>query len=92
MTNYGLVRADNLQFRLPSSDGYFRYEFLEGLPDTLAAKESIVIPYRITALALLEPDGSGSGGGCTPYNKNMQVDYGYQCANGATTNGSTGIL
>ncbi|MEW8183743.1 MAG: fibronectin type III domain-containing protein [Candidatus Thiodiazotropha endolucinida] len=89
LTNYGLIRADGVQFVPPDEDGYFRYEFLANLPDTLGAKESLVIPYRVTALAPYDPDGTGSGGGCGGYGAGSRVDYWYECANGQITSGST---
>lgn len=89
LTNHGLVRADNLTFNFPTSDAYFKYEFQQGLPSSLNAKESLVIPYRVTALASLSPDGSGSGAGCTSYGSNARVNYDYECANGAETSGSS---
>ena len=89
LTNYGLIRADNLQFVPPPEDGYFRYEFLANLPDSLGAKGSLVIPYRVTALAPYDPDGSGSGGGCGGYGAGSRVDYSYECANGQESRGST---
>jgi hypothetical protein len=89
LTNYGLIRADNLMASYPTSDAYFQYEFLAELPDTLEAKESLVIPYRVTALSSLSPDGTASGGGCVGYVTGMSASYNYQCANGDTTGGST---
>jgi hypothetical protein len=89
LTNYGLIRADNLNFNLPGSDAFFRYEFLGGLPNYLGAKDSIVIPYRITALSATDPDGTGSGGGCSPYNNAVNANYDYVCANGTITSGGT---
>ncbi|MEJ2406517.1 MAG: carboxypeptidase-like regulatory domain-containing protein [Candidatus Thiodiazotropha sp.] len=77
LTNYGLIRADNLKANYPSSDAYFQYEFLAELPDTLEAKESLLIPYRVTALSSLAPDGT------------VSTTYNYTCANGDTTGGST---
>jgi hypothetical protein len=50
LSNYGLVRADNLRYALPGSDASFRYEFFGELPKQLAAKSRVAIPYRITAL------------------------------------------
>lgn len=49
LTNYGLVRADNLKFKLPQSDDRFEYEFFGELPTELDAKTRIVIPYKVTA-------------------------------------------
>ncbi|RRD55700.1 hypothetical protein EII20_14055, partial [Comamonadaceae bacterium OH2545_COT-014] len=54
LSNYGLVRADDLQFALPGSDEHFKYEFFGELPKQLPAKSRIVIPYRITSLKALE--------------------------------------
>ena len=66
-----------------------RYEIIGGLPDTMDAKESLIVPYRVTALAPFEPDGSGSGGGCRGYATRMVTSYRYECANGTTSGGST---
>jgi hypothetical protein len=89
LTNYGLIRADNLEASYPSSDAYFQYEFLAELPETLEAKESVLIPYRVTALSSLSPDGTASGGGCVGYVTGMSTSYDYTCTNGETTGGST---
>ena len=51
LSNYGLVRADELEFALPQSDASYRYEFFGDMPTELAAKSRVVIPYRITAVA-----------------------------------------
>lgn len=51
VSNYGLVRADDLQFTLPKTDQNYRYEFFGEMPKELAAKSRVVIPYRITAIA-----------------------------------------
>lgn len=50
LTNYGLVQADDVKFRLPQSDEQFKFEFFAEVPDVLAPKARIVIPYRVTAL------------------------------------------
>jgi hypothetical protein len=89
LTNYGLIRADNLTFRTPGEDGYYRYEFLGSLPESLEAKGSLVIPYRITALSPYEADGSGSGGGCGGYSAGASATYAYKCENGVTSGGAT---
>ncbi len=64
LTNYGLVRADDLKFSLPADDQHFTYEILGGLPDTIEAKDRITVPFRVTCLQSLdqEEDGDGSGG------------------------------
>jgi len=81
LTNYGLIRADDLAFELPS-DQYFKYELLGDLPISLGAKERITIPYRITALKRLDQSTDGSGGGCQYYYQRFLVTYTYQCADG----------
>lgn len=54
LSNYGLVRADDIRFALPQSDENFRYEFFGQLPTQLAAKSRVSIPYRITSLGTLK--------------------------------------
>ena len=90
LTNYGLVRADDVKLRLPSDDQYFIYEVIGGLPDSIAAKSKITVPYRITCIKALDPayDGAATGGGCSSYRSCARVDYDYDCANGARTQGS----
>jgi len=90
LTNYGLVRAENLAFNLPPNDGYFRYEALIDVPDSLSAKERLTIPYRVVNVALLDPvDGAASGGGCSGYSANANANYDYECANGTRAAGGT---
>jgi|GEM_PF-3129044 len=50
ISNYGLVRADNLVFTPASSDGLFRFEFQGEVPAQLGARERIRLNYKITAL------------------------------------------
>lgn len=50
LTNYGLIRADNVGSLLPTSDEYFKFEFLVQPPTTLEAKQRVRLPYRIVAL------------------------------------------
>lgn len=59
LTNYGLVRADDVAFTPPTGDGYFRIEFLGQVPTELAAKERVTIPYKITALQALPGSAVG---------------------------------
>ena len=89
LTNHGLIRADNLTFNLPGEDAYFRYEFPDGLPTSLQAYESVLVPYRVVAVASLGATGAASGGGCSPgYNNRADVGYNFTCANGHTSSGS----
>ena len=82
LTNYGLVRAENLAPQLPQSDAFLRYEFLGTIPASLEAKQRLTIPYRIVALKSLEPDGAATGGGCFDYLARLFVPYDFECANG----------
>ncbi|CAB1059485.1 diguanylate cyclase/phosphodiesterase (GGDEF & EAL domains) with PAS/PAC sensor(s), partial [Olavius sp. associated proteobacterium Delta 1] len=85
LTNYGLIRAQDVKFSLPSDDQYFTFEFLRGMPQSIEAKERVTVPYRVTCLKSLEQEeeGDGSGGGtCNSYRKCANVDYAYECING----------
>ncbi|WP_337261484.1 MULTISPECIES: Ig-like domain-containing protein [unclassified Serratia (in: enterobacteria)] len=85
LTNYGLIRADELKQTLPREDGYFRYEFLAEVPETLEAKQRLVLPYRIIALKSLEDSASApnaSGGGCYNYSNSTAVGGCFECQNG----------
>lgn len=50
LTNHGLIRADNVKFNLPADTEYYAYEALATIGDSLAAGESVKIPYRIRCL------------------------------------------
>ncbi|WP_198402813.1 right-handed parallel beta-helix repeat-containing protein [Methylomonas koyamae] len=82
LTNHGLIRAEDLQFNLPTDDA-FRIELLGGLPTSLEAKETVTVPYRIVALKTLDQgqDG-GSGAGCQMKTLPIGVTYTYHCVNG----------
>lgn len=88
LSNYGLVRADNVAQRLPNSDQYFKYEFLNDVPTSLEAKQRVTIPYRVISLKSLDGDGAASGGGCYSYSTYASLGYTFECANGAISNGS----
>ncbi|MFY9705888.1 MAG: right-handed parallel beta-helix repeat-containing protein, partial [Desulfobacterales bacterium] len=89
LINYGLIRAEALTFALPGSDQNFKFELLSGsLPETIEARERIVIPYRVTCLQSLDQEEGGTGGGCSRYVRCMTVDYGYTCTNGKWTSSS----
>ena len=92
LTNYGLIRADNVKLTLPQSDEFYRYEFLtDVLPDTLAAKQSIVLPYRIISLQSLDPaaNGNATGGGCYSYTQCAKEKHDFICPNGTVSNSSS---
>lgn len=81
LTNFGLVRADEVKQKLPQSDAFFRYEFLVDVPTQLAAKQRVTIPYRVVALQSLEQP-TASGGGCYSYSNQTAISCKYQCSNG----------
>lgn len=60
LTNYGLVRADNVVARPPGADQYYKFEFLAQPPTSLEAKQRVRLPYRVVAL---RPYGYYEGGG-----------------------------
>jgi RHS repeat-associated protein len=64
LTNHGLIRADNIKVTLPPNDSYFDYQMMSGIPESLGAKQSIKISYRmICKKSVLSQDGSRAGGG-----------------------------
>jgi len=89
LTNYGLIRADDLVVTLPHDDENFKFELLGGLPESIEAKARITVPYRVTALTSLEHEEGGTGGGCYTLVKCAVIDYDYTCANGVLSRAST---
>lgn len=88
VTNYGLIRADNLKQQLPQSDDKFRFEFGVEVPESLGAKQRITIPYRVVALKSLEDQvntANTSGAGCYSYGNQTSLTCSYTCANGVRT-------
>lgn len=93
LTNYGLVRADNVVFKQPVSDAFFRYEFMATVPTSLEAKQRITIPYRVVSLTSLDqPAAVATGGGCSSYQANLSVGFNYSCANGNISLGGASAL
>lgn len=60
VTNYGLVRADDVAASLPASDDYFKFEFLAQPPTTLEAKQRVRLPYRVIALRSYGTEGQAA--------------------------------
>ena len=86
--NHGLIRAEKVEFVLPDNDQNFQFELLKGLPDTIEAKERLIVPYRITCIRSPGLKGEdGSGGGCGTYLKCVKANYSYECPNGELTTG-----
>jgi len=91
ITNHGLIRADNVNLNLPTSDANFKYEFLvDTVPTSIQAKQVITVPYRITMLT--DPGNpAGTGGGCWSYRVVGSMTYDYVCANGTKSGGGSSI-
>jgi len=90
LTNYGLTRADNVKVNLPQSDSYLKYDFLADVPATLAAKQRVTIPYRVTALRLFGSSasagsGSGSGSGSSGSGSSGSGSSGSSSGSGSST-------
>ena len=88
LTNYGLIRADDVAYNLPQDGVYFEYELLKGLPDSIEAKERVTVPYKVTCLQALNQDEDGSGGGCERYVRCVSVPYKFVCSNGDSFSGT----
>jgi large repetitive protein len=88
LTNYGLIRADNLEVNLPADDAYIKYELLAPVPKSLGAKERISVPYRLTCIQSLtpEPTGTGGAGGC--YRSCFSTRYSGVSSNGCPYSGT----
>ncbi len=102
ITNHGLVRADNFRLIVPETDEFFQYEFFGDVPDTLAPKQQITVPYKITALQSLRGNTLVTArsnissakvpinnGGCTSYSQCGGTNHDYVCANSARRDGSS---
>ncbi len=61
LTNYGLIRAEHLQYLLPADNPYFKYELLTAIPASLGAKERISVPVP-HHLPQVPQSGAGWGG------------------------------
>jgi hypothetical protein len=89
LSNYGLVRADNVRFALPPSDNYFRYELLTEVPTSIGSHETVRVAYRLTSLQSFEPSGAASGGGCYTYQPIADIDWSFLCMNGKLSLGGS---
>ena len=56
LTNYGLLRADDVQLVYPQSNAYFNIQFTGEVPNELAPNQRVSIYYRITQLQELPGD------------------------------------
>lgn len=92
MTNYGLIRAFDVNFRPQQSDEFFQIEYLtDVIPDSLAPKEVVVIPYKVTALKSLEQQDA-SGGGCGVYSNCSACDAKSSCPTGISETNTSSCM
>ena len=87
MTNQGLVQAESIRFELPENDPYFQFELADALPETLEAKQTAVVAYRVVCLKSLGDDQSDGSGGDTEcaqytYEADIRVVAEATCADG----------
>ncbi len=93
LTNYGLIRADNVRGELPAGDARVKIEYLRPVPATLEAGDVAVIPYRIVALQSFDPDDELSGAaGCWDISYSGVIHYQSQCINGQIVPGRASVL
>jgi len=59
ITNYGLVRLDDMVFTPAAADAYYRYEFMGSVPTSLEAHQRISLAYKVTSIAAL-PSGAAA--------------------------------
>ena len=89
ITNYGLVRADNVTYKAPSANAFYRYELMPGLPEVLEAGESVSMPFRVTCLNTFDgQDGTGGEDEAEDCSSSCgSVDYDFTCAGGDESEG-----
>lgn len=93
LTNYGLIRADNVTAKLPTGDARARIEYLREVPKTLASGDVVVIPYRIVALQSFDPDDQLNGAaGCWSFSFWGSVLYDSICTNGMVIAGQASLV
>ena len=78
-TNYGLLRADDVQFEVPYGGDYYRFELLRDVPASIDAKQVIRIPYQVVRLGTIGDSGGGTP--CAQMNCG-RLTFHAVCANG----------
>jgi hypothetical protein len=92
MTNYGLIRAFDINFVPQQSDEFYQFEYLTSVvPESLEAKEQVVVPYKVTALRSLEQQDA-TGGGCGVYTKCASVACKSNCPTGVSVTDSSSCV
>lgn len=90
LTNYGLIRAENIKQSLPQNTDVARFEFLKEIPASLAAGQVFTLPYKIYALRDFNPatEALVTGGGCGHYQTSATVFYTSKCEEGTVVSNS----
>lgn len=85
ITNHGLIQASNVLPQLPTNSPMAQYEFLASVPNVLLPNQSVVVPYRLTALQNFDQSNiaAGSGGSACEFVNGYCVSYNSVCSNGA---------
>ena len=72
---------------------YFTYELSGGLPNSLDAKETITVPYRVTSLhSPDQSEGDGGGDGCERLAGPTTITYQYTCPAGQVFEGTSFVI
>lgn len=87
ITNYGLVRADNVVWSPSVSDQYFQIEYLGTPPDTFDARQSFRLPYRVTKKCTPLP-GTDGDTSCPPNGAQASALFRSVKSGSATTSGT----
>ncbi len=78
LTNYGLIQAEQVTARFPTSDEFYRYEFLRTIPATVEPGQVVTIPYRVTALKAFgsasQPSPLAQASSATAFSANAATD------------------
>ena len=89
LTNYGLIRAEEVLPDLPSDTALTRFELLSEVPERLEAGETVTLSYRSIALADFNPgvNGDATGGSCVSSDQRIYIENISVCANGQIVEG-----
>ncbi|MBT0718991.1 hypothetical protein HGT71_12115 [Rosenbergiella epipactidis] len=91
LSNHGLIAAENIQIKLPTSDARFSYHFTQTLPKTLSPGEQLTLDYQVIARPLqlfrtqpLPRSQTLGSASCAGYQAPVAVGWQSLCASGQT--------